>query len=172
MNSTTETGSANVSTVEANGEIVQAPVKVMESYRGEWKNDKRHGYGIMECAKHFNYTGQWQDNLRHGFGVAILPDGTKLEGEWEHDILTFDIRKKGPLISLVTRLRHRLQMACEAAQHAAEVASQKSHIALSRAAAARDKSADAVIAAEHAKEAAAIARRRAQRLMSKLPNNT
>ena len=166
------TDSANLPAIESNGEIVQSPRKAMESYRGEWKNDKRHGYGIMECAKHFTYTGQWQDNMRHGFGVAILPDGTKLEGEWEQDVLTSDVKKKGPLVSLVTRLKHRLQMACEAAQHAAEVANQKSHMALLRAAAARDKSAEAVMAAEHARKAAEAARLKARKLMSKLPDDT
>ena len=175
MNSAPDNGLSHPSTIETvdtNGQIERARVKAMETYRGEWKNDKRHGYGIMNCSDHFNYTGQWHENLRHGFGLATLPDGTKLEGEWEQDMLTCDIKKKGPLISLVTRLKHRLQISCEAAQHAAEVADQKSKIALSRAAAARDRSADATIVAEHAKEAADTARRRARAWIAKLPNNT
>lgn len=152
--------------------IQQIPLKtIKEVYKGEWKADKRHGYGVVECSDQYNYTGQWHENMRHGFGTAILPDGTKLEGEWENDILINDIRKKGALVSCVTRLRQRLRLACEAAQQAKEMATQKSDMALSRATAARDRSSDADTAAEHAREAAIIARARAQKLISELSAN-
>lgn len=30
------------------------------------------------------YKGEWKDNKKHGFGVHELPDGTKYEGSWEY----------------------------------------------------------------------------------------
>lgn len=154
--------------------IQQVTLKtIKEIYWGEWKADKRHGYGVVECSDRYNYTGQWHENMRHGFGVAVLPDGTKFEGEWENDILVNDIGKKGALISCVTRLRQRLRLACEAAQQAKEMATQKSDMALSRATAARDRAMDADTAAEHAREAAVIARKKAQKLISEIsPSET
>ena len=166
--------SSVVSDVVDSGNIsVQQPPlkKIKEVYRGEWKADKRHGYGVVDCSDRYNYTGQWHENMRHGFGVATLPDGTKFEGEWENDSLVNDIQKKGAIVSCVTRLRQRLRMACEAAQQAKDMAAQKSDMALSRATAARDRASDADTAAEHAREAAAIARTQAQKLMSDLSTN-
>ena len=32
-----------------------------------------------------SYKGDWLDNCKHGFGVEIAVDGNKYEGEWERD---------------------------------------------------------------------------------------
>lgn len=82
------------------------------------------------------------------------------------------MKKKGPLVSLVTRFKQRLRVICEGAQDAAEKAEQKSQIALSRAAASRDKAADAVSASEDAVSAAAVAKKRVQAIMSKMKDKT
>lgn len=31
------------------------------------------------------YRGQWKNNMKHGKGVQIWPDGAKYEGEWKWD---------------------------------------------------------------------------------------
>lgn len=175
MNSTVGSGSAQsytVETVDSNGQIERAANRLIETYKGEWKNDKRHGLGIIEDTDGFSYIGEWNENMRHGLGVAFFPDGTKLEGEWKDDELVTDVKKKGPLVSLVTRFKQRLRVICEGAQDAAEKAEQKSQIALSRAAASRDKAADAVSAAEDAVSAAAIAQKRVRAIMSKMKDKT
>ena len=175
LNSTAGSGSAHSytpETVDSNGQIERADNRLIETYKGEWKNDKRHGYGIIEDNDGFSYVGEWSENMRHGLGVATYPDGTKLEGEWRHDELVTDVRKKGPLVSLVTRFKPRLLVVCEGAQDAADKADQKSHIALSRAAASRDKAVDALAAAEHAVAAAATAQKRVTGIMSKTKDKT
>lgn len=175
LNSAAGSGSANsytLETVDSNGPIERADNQLTETYKGEWKNDKRHGYGIIEDTDGFSYIGEWSENMRHGLGVATYPDGTKLEGEWKHDELVTDLRKKGPLVSLVTRFKQRLQVVCEGAQDAADKAEQKSHVALSRAAASRDKAVDALAAAEHAAAAAATAQKRVTAIMSKMKDKT
>lgn len=44
-----------------------------------------------------SYKGQWQDDLKQGFGTEVTPDGTKYEGEWannrKHGRGTFFIKK-------------------------------------------------------------------------------
>uniref|UniRef100_A0A8C6ZFG2 Uncharacterized protein n=1 Tax=Nothoprocta perdicaria TaxID=30464 RepID=A0A8C6ZFG2_NOTPE len=47
---------------------------------GEWKNDKRSGFGVSERSSGLKYEGEWLDNLRHGYGCTTLPDGKKEEG--------------------------------------------------------------------------------------------
>uniref|UniRef100_A0A8D2P561 Junctophilin 1 n=1 Tax=Zosterops lateralis melanops TaxID=1220523 RepID=A0A8D2P561_ZOSLA len=47
---------------------------------GEWKNDKRAGFGVSERSSGLKYEGEWLDNLRHGYGCTTLPDGKKEEG--------------------------------------------------------------------------------------------
>ena len=171
MNSTAGSGSAQsytMGTVESNGPIERDDNHLVETYKGEWKNDKRHGYGIIEFSDGYSYVGEWSENMRHGLGVATYPDETKLEGEWKNDELVSDVKKKGPLVSLVTRFKQRLRVVCEGAQDAADKAEQKSHIALSRAAASRDKAADAARAAEDAVNAAALAKKRVRAIMAKM----
>jgi len=175
MNSTAGSGSAQsytVETVDSNGQIERADNRLIETYKGEWKNDKRHGYGVIEDADGFSYIGEWSENMRHGLGVATYPDGTKLEGEWKNDELVSDVRKKGPLVSLVTRFKQRLRVVCEGAQDAAEKAEQKSQIAMSRADAARDKAVDAVTASKSAVSAASLAQKRVTAIMSKMKDKT
>ena len=171
LNSTVGSASAHSDTmdiVNLNGQIEKATNPLIETYKGEWMKDKRHGFGIVEDTDGFSYVGEWYENMRHGLGVAVFPDETKLEGEWRNDDLVTDLKKKGPLISFVTRFRQRLNVICEGAQDAAEKAEQKSQIALARAAASRDKAADAMAAAEQAVEAAAIAQKRVKAIMAKM----
>ena len=61
-----------------------------ERYEGEFKNDKREGYGIHYF--YFNaekYEGDFQNNKREGFGILYNPNGTRYEGEFK------DGRKEG-----------------------------------------------------------------------------
>lgn len=51
---------------------------LIERYLGEWKGDRRSGYGVAERSDGLRYEGEWASNRKHGYGVTILPDGTTL----------------------------------------------------------------------------------------------
>ncbi|XP_072096680.1 junctophilin-2 isoform X1 [Mobula birostris] len=120
-----------------------------ESYMGEWKSDKRSGYGVSERSSGLKYEGEWHDNLRHGYGCTTFPDGRKEEGKYKNNVLIKG--KKKHLIPLRTnKLREKVERSMEGAQRAAAIARQKSEIALSRSSHAKTKAE----AADHASLAA------------------
>lgn len=78
---------------------------MIEIYKGEWKNDKRYGLGIIEDIDGFSYIGEWYENMRYGLGVVFFLDGIKFEGEWKNDELVIDVKKKGLLVFFVIRFK-------------------------------------------------------------------
>ncbi|XP_072306819.1 junctophilin-1a [Eucyclogobius newberryi] len=132
-----------------------------ESYMGEWKNDKRNGFGVSERSNGMKYEGEWLNNKRHGYGCTVFPDATKEEGKYKNNVLVRGIRKQ--LIPLKNpKTKEKVDRAVEGAQRAAAIARSKVEIAASRTAHARTKSeaADqACISALHDSEIArAVAR--------------
>lgn len=57
------------------------------SYDGEYKDDKRNGFGVCYYKDgQINYAGQWIDNTRSGSGVGYrLSDGTMHAGKWDNN---------------------------------------------------------------------------------------
>lgn len=49
--------------------------ELIERYLGEWKGDRRSGYGVAERTDGLRYEGEWASNRKHGYGVTILRDG-------------------------------------------------------------------------------------------------
>lgn len=45
---------------------------VTETYMGEWKNDKRAGFGISERTDGLKYEGEWFNNKKYGYGVTTF----------------------------------------------------------------------------------------------------
>lgn len=102
-----------------------------ETYMGEWKNDKRAGFGVSERSSGLKYEGEWLDNLRHGYGCTTLPDGKKEEGKYRHNVLVKGMKKRVlPLKG--AKIRQKVDRSVEGAQRAAAIARQKSEIAASR----------------------------------------
>lgn len=102
-----------------------------ETYMGEWKNDKRSGFGISERSNGMKYEGEWLNNRRHGYGCTMFPDGTKEEGKYKNNVLVRGIRKQ--LIPIRnTKTREKVDRAIEGAQRAAAMARTKVEIATSR----------------------------------------
>lgn len=102
-----------------------------ETYCGEWKNDKRTGFGVSRRSDGLQYEGEWLSNKRHGYGCTTFPDSTKEEGKYKQNILVSGKRKN--LIPLrASKIREKVDRAVEGAQKAADIARQKSAIALSR----------------------------------------
>lgn len=134
-----------------------------ETYLGEWKNDKRNGFGISERSNGMKYEGEWAHNKRHGYGCTVFPDGSKEEGKYKNNVLVRGIRKQ--LIPLRnTKTREKVDRAIEGAQRAAAMARTKVEIANSRTAHARAKADAADQAALAARQECDIARSVAREL--------
>ncbi|MCI4390484.1 hypothetical protein PGIGA_G00123190 [Pangasianodon gigas] len=109
-----------------------------ESYTGEWKNDKRSGFGISERSNGMKYEGEWANNKRHGYGCTVFPDGTREEGKYKNNVLVRGIKKQ--LIPLKNaKTKQKVERAVEGAIRAAAIARTKVEIATSRTAHARAK---------------------------------
>ncbi|XP_068604515.1 junctophilin-1-like [Brachionichthys hirsutus] len=134
-----------------------------ESYMGEWKNDKRSGFGVSERSNSMKYEGEWLNNKRHGYGCTIFPDGSKEEGKYKNNILARGIRKQLiPLRSAKTK--QKVDRAVEGAVRAAAIARTKVEIAISRTSHGRLKAEGADQAALSANQDSDIARAVAREL--------
>lgn len=125
---------------------------VTETYMGEWKNDKRCGFGISERSDGLKYEGEWFNNRKYGYGITVFKDGTREEGKYKNNILITSNKKKHLFLIRSAKFRERIDSAVNAAQRASKIALQKADIAISRTATARGKAEQADYAAVHAKE--------------------
>ncbi|KAM8838347.1 junctophilin-1-like [Synchiropus picturatus] len=134
-----------------------------ESYVGEWKNDKRSGFGISERSNGMKYEGEWLNNKRHGYGCTIFPDGSKEEGKYKNNVLSRGIKKH--LIPLKNaKNKQKVERAVEGAARAAAIARTKVEIAISRTSHTRAKAEAADQAAQSASQDSDIARAVAREL--------
>ncbi|XP_037131829.1 junctophilin-1-like [Syngnathus acus] len=134
-----------------------------ESYMGEWKNDKRNGFGVSERSNGMKYEGEWLNNKRHGYGCTIFPNGTKEEGKYKNNVLTRSLRKQFiPLRN--TKTKQKVDRATEGAVRAAAIARTKVEIAISRTSHTRAKAEAADQAAQSASQDSDIARTVAREL--------
>ncbi|XP_068198762.1 junctophilin-2 isoform X2 [Antennarius striatus] len=128
-----------------------------EVYMGEWKNDKRSGYGISERSSGLKYEGEWLNNQRHGYGCTTFAEGGKEEGKYMNNMLVKAMKKR--VIQLKgTKIKHKVERAVEGAQRAAAIAKQKAEIAASRTAHSKVKAEGAEQAAQAANSESSIAR--------------
>jgi len=131
---------------------------VTETYMGEWKNDKRCGFGISERSDGLKYEGEWFNNRKYGYGVTTFKDGTREEGKYKNNILITSNKKKHLFLIRSAKFRERIDSAVNAAQRASKIALQKADIAISRTATARGKAEQADYAAVCAREDSGEAR--------------
>jgi len=109
----------------------------VETYSGEWKNDRRSGHGVSERSDGLKYEGEWLDNCKCGYGVTTFgggPDhtgGWREEGKYKNNIL-LSPSKKLLLPLRASKVREKIDAAVAAAVRAAQIATQKSDIANSR----------------------------------------
>lgn len=135
----------------------------IETYIGEWKNDKRAGFGVSERSDGLRYEGEWLNNTKHGYGVTTLRDGSKEHGKYKNNILVSSTQGRSKLFILRSnKLKERVENAVAAAQRAAQIAAQKADIAMTRMANARAKSEEAERAAAKARNDSNEARLRAR----------
>jgi junctophilin len=108
-------------------------INCIEVYMGEWKQDKRTGYGIAERSDGLKYEGEWFNNKKNGYGVTTFKDGTKEEGKYKNNVLTTDKKKSTKMLMLRTnKLRQKIDAAVNASLKAAQIAQQRADIALAR----------------------------------------
>jgi len=105
---------------------------VTETYMGEWKNDKRSGFGISERSDGLKYEGEWFNNKKYGYGVTTLKDGSREEGKYKNNVLITSHKKKHLFLIRSAKFRERIDAAVNAAQRASKIALQKADIAISR----------------------------------------
>jgi len=46
------------------------------SYKGSWRNDMKHGYGVEKSLVGTIFEGTWEKNRKHGRGVRKMVFGT------------------------------------------------------------------------------------------------
>ncbi|KAI6207660.1 Junctophilin-3 [Aphelenchoides besseyi] len=131
---------------------------VIETYKGEWKNDKRSGFGICERTDNVKYAGEWFNNRKHGYGITFFKDGTKEEGRYKNNVLVCSTRRKGIMFVRSSKLRERIEASVEAAKRAADMAEQRVEITLSRTQTAQERAEQAIEAAKRARDDADTAR--------------
>ena len=107
-------------------------VNVTETYMGEWKNDKRSGFGVSERSDGLKYEGEWYNNKKFGYGVTTFRDGAREEGKYKNNVLISSGKKSKLFLIRSSKLRERVDNAVSAAQRAAQIALQKADIAISR----------------------------------------
>ena len=56
-------------------------------YDGNYKDDKKDGYGTGTYDNGDTWSGQWKDDKKNGEGTLLYTNGKKFEGKWENDIL-------------------------------------------------------------------------------------
>jgi len=125
---------------------------VVETYMGEWKADKRTGFGIAERSDGLKYEGEWFNNKKNGYGVTTFRDGTKEEGKYKNNVLITDKRKTSKLFLIrSSKFRDKIDAAINNAMKSATTAQQKAEIAMARANNARSKAHSAEIYAKQAR---------------------
>jgi hypothetical protein len=66
------------------GELTIEDESGKSSWRGAFRDDKLHGYGVEECDG-FRYEGFFVNNIRHGWGKLFAPSGNVIHvGQWEN----------------------------------------------------------------------------------------
>jgi len=52
-------------------------------YKGEWKNEKLNGLGVMTYPDGHKYVGEWKNGKYNGQGTSTYPDGGKYVGKFK-----------------------------------------------------------------------------------------
>lgn len=55
---------------------------VRNRYEGEFQNDMKEGFGILQYINGERYEGSWKNNFAHGHGTLLYVDGDKYVGDW------------------------------------------------------------------------------------------
>ena len=59
--------------------------KKLGTYKGEWKDGKRDGKGVMKYENNREYDGEWKDDKKEGKGIMLYEYNGKYDGYWKND---------------------------------------------------------------------------------------
>jgi len=85
VDGSTYTGQWSNNQPDGHGEW-RAPPPSFESYLGEWKVGKRHGFGIHKFSNGDMYEGDWKNGSFHDRGKYTYANGDQFCGIWEAGI--------------------------------------------------------------------------------------
>jgi hypothetical protein len=66
--------------------IINSTYNNGDTYVGEIKEGKRHGYGTYTWSNGDKYMGDFYEGKRTGYGLYVWPNGTWYEGEWKDGV--------------------------------------------------------------------------------------
>ena len=66
---------------KANGDGTCYYKSIGAEYKGEWKDDERHGIGVLQFKDGAVFQGNWVAN-KMNFGTLTWPDGSEYTGLW------------------------------------------------------------------------------------------
>lgn len=134
-----EMGSTGPPGSEASGPPIPAPPALIEGsatevYAGEWRADRRSGYGVSQRSNGLRYEGEWLGNRRHGYGRTTRPDGSREEGKYKRNRLVHGgrVRSLLPLALRRGKVKEKVDRAVEGARRAVSAARQRQEIAAAR----------------------------------------
>lgn len=134
-----EVGSTGPPGSEASGPPAPAPPALIEGsatevYAGEWRADRRSGYGVSQRSNGLRYEGEWLGNRRHGYGRTTRPDGSREEGKYKRNRLVHGgrVRSLLPLALRRGKVKEKVDRAVEGARRAVSAARQRQEIAAAR----------------------------------------
>ncbi|OWK09214.1 hypothetical protein Celaphus_00006512, partial [Cervus elaphus hippelaphus] len=120
-----EVGSTGPPGSEASGPPAPAPPALIEGsatevYAGEWRADRRSGYGVSQRSNGLRYEGEWLGNRRHGYGRTTRPDGSREEGKYKRNRLVHGgrVRSLLPLALRRGKVKEKVDRAVEGARRA------------------------------------------------------
>lgn len=134
-----DVGSTGPPGSEASGPPAPAPPALIEGsatevYAGEWRADRRSGYGVSQRSNGLRYEGEWLGNRRHGYGRTTRPDGSREEGKYKRNRLVHGgrVRSLLPLALRRGKVKEKVDRAVEGARRAVSAARQRQEIAAAR----------------------------------------
>ncbi|CAD8084347.1 unnamed protein product [Paramecium sonneborni] len=92
FNNTTYKGQRQQDQMHGQGEFTQysdGQNQVLDYYLGEWKDNKRDGFGMMiyfRGEQYDYYVGQFQQDKRHGKGYIEYSNGDTYDGYFQNDL--------------------------------------------------------------------------------------
>ena len=54
-------------------------------YDGNWRANRRHGFGIFKWPSGAIFKGEFKNDRRNGKGEIKYSDGSQYDGEWRND---------------------------------------------------------------------------------------
>ncbi|GAB1298889.1 Junctophilin-4 [Apodemus speciosus] len=120
-----EVGSTGPPGSEVSGPPIPAPPALIEGsatevYAGEWRADRRSGFGVSQRSNGLRYEGEWLGNRRHGYGRTTRPDGSREEGKYKRNRLVHGgrVRSLLPLALRRGKVKEKVDRAVEGARRA------------------------------------------------------